>query len=73
MSRGRRAQVTTTKGYFVVMVVGEYRGKWRVRQADYPVHRPCGDRLGEKETMLVPKWATRFPRRKRNTRTRGER
>jgi hypothetical protein len=43
----------------VVMVVGEYRGQWRVMEADYPICRPSGKPLG-KDTMLVPKWATRF-------------
>jgi hypothetical protein len=57
--RGRRARVDTTRGYMVVMVVGEYRGQWRVMEADYPICRPSGKPLG-KDTMLVPKWATRF-------------
>ena len=62
--RGRRARVQTNKGYLVVMVVGEYRGQWRVKRADYPICRPSGVPLGNR-TMLVPKWATRFvPRRK---------
>jgi hypothetical protein len=66
--RGRRARVQTSRGYFIVMVVGTYRGQWRVRAADYPICRPSGAPLG-KGTMLVPQYALRFmPKRKPKSR-----
>ena len=61
-TRGRRAHVHITgrSGNLVVLVIGEYRGQWRVKRAEYRICRPSGIPLGKDETMLVPKWATTF-------------
>ena len=63
--RARRARLSTLRGYFYALVVGEYRGEWRVREAcgrwgSHPLYRPCGDRLRAGETMLAPKWAVKI-------------
>lgn len=66
--RARRARVQTSKGCLIVLVVGQYRGQWRVRRADHPLCRPSGVPLGS-GTMLVPQYALRFvPRRRKKLR-----
>lgn len=70
-TRGRRAHVHITgrsgTGHLVVLVIGEYRGQWRVKRAEYRICRPSGIPLGKDETMLVPKWATTFVARRGRT------
>jgi len=63
--RARRARLSTGKGYLYVVVVGECRGQWRVREArgrwgTHPLYRPCGDKLRSGAAMLAPKWATKL-------------
>jgi hypothetical protein len=66
MASERRARVQTSEGYMIVIVVGSYRGQWRVRRSlEGPVCRPSGAPLGS-GTMLVPPYALNFvPKRKR--------
>ena len=63
--RARRARLSTGKGYLYVVIIGECRGQWKVREAGktwgtHPLYRPCGDVLRRGRTMLAPKWATKI-------------